>query len=124
MEKRTDQLARLIGRQNLIILARRYGGRSMVVPEAMTEKHPIAFHIGLAPAEALSREYGGDTITLPNEVNLLLQDRNAEIVDRFLNRAESIRSLAFDFGLDRAMIQKIIDKAGHKETRLGRSSPA
>lgn len=122
MEKQTDRIIRLIGRQNLIVLARRYGGRPMVVPEAMTEKHPIAFHIGLAAASALSAEFGGDTISVPNEVNLLLTERNAEIVDRFLNRNESIRGLSFDFGLDRAMIQKIIDKAGHKETRLGRSS--
>lgn len=94
----------------------------MVVPVDISEKHPIAFHIGLVAAQALAKEYGGDTITLPNEVNLLLQDRNEEIVERFLVKMESIRSLAFEFGLDRAMIQKIIDKAGHKEARLGRSS--
>lgn len=122
MEKQTDKLVRIIGRQNLIALSRRYGGRSIIVPEGITEKHPIAFHIGLDAARALSAEFGGDTITLPNEVNLLLTERNAEIVDRFLNRGESIRGLSFDFGLDRAMIQKIIDKAGHRQVRLDRSS--
>lgn len=120
---RLDELAGMIGRQNLIVLARRYGGRAVFVPtvEALTETHPLVFHIGLEPAKALARAYGGEAIPMPPEVSLLITERNAEIVRLFVENHASIRSLSLDFGLDRAMIQKIIDKAGHKDLRISRS---
>lgn len=128
MANRLDEIAAMIGRQNLIVLARRYGGREVSVPtvESITEKHPLVFHIGLEPAKALARAYGGEAIQMPPEVSLLLTERNEEIVRRFvgdgtLEGGERIRSLSLDFGLDRAMIQKIVDKAGHRDLRISRS---
>jgi len=123
MANRLDEIAAMIGRQNLIVLARRYGGREVSVPtvESITEKHPLVFHIGLEPAKALARAYGGEAIPMPPEVSILLASRNEEIVRRFVEAEESIRSLALDFGLDRAMIQKIVDKAGHRDLRISRS---
>lgn len=118
-----NQIAKLIGLQNAIILTRRYGGRGLSVPtrDKLDDTHPLVLTIGQAPAYALADNFGGERLNLPPEVNALLQVRNSEIVRRFVEREESIRSLAIDFGLDRAMIQKIIDQAGHKELRISRS---
>ncbi len=118
-----DQIAKLIGLQNAIVLTRRYGGRGVSIPtrEKLHETHPLVLTIGLAPAYALADEFGGERLHLPPEANALLQVRNTEIVRRFVERGESIRSIAIEFGLDRAMIQKIIDAAGHKDLRISRS---
>lgn len=122
-KKLIDEIADLIGRQNAIVLTRRFGGRTLSVPttDNLGDNHPLVFTIGLEPARAMARMYGGTVVDIPTEVNALLDQRNAEIVRRFMDDEESIRSLAFDFGLDRAMIAKIIDKAGHRELRISRS---
>lgn len=124
-----DEISDLVGRQGAIQLVRRYGGRTLSVPypEGITESHPLTFTLGMANAKALAKHYGGNLLNLPSEVNALLDLRNEEIVRRFLGPAgtgedgESIRSLSIDFGLDRKYIQKIVDKAGHRDLRLSRS---
>lgn len=124
--KLIDELSALIGLQNAIVLTRRYGGRTLTIPspEKLHDKHSLVLTIGHAPAHALAKEYAGDMLNLPLEVNALLEIRNSEIVRLFVDEESSIRGLSIDFGLDRAMIQKIIDKAGHKELRLSRSVTA
>lgn len=123
------EISRMIGMQNAIVLVRRYGGRTLSVPSIsnLTDRHPLVFHVGLASAQSLSREYGGLNLNLPSEVNALLDERNTEIVRRFLGdpaagvEGESVRMLSIDFGLDRKQIQCIIDKLGYREERLSRA---
>lgn len=122
------QLAKLLGMQTAIILVRRYSNRRLSVPtiDNLHDMHPLVLTIGLLPAQCLCREYGGTMIELPTEVNALLEVRNEEIVRRFLGdgtltSGESIRSISMDFGIDRKYIQKLIDRAGHRDLRLSRS---
>jgi hypothetical protein len=116
------ELTQLLGMQTAIILLRRFSNRQFLVPTAdkLHDLHPLALTIGLAPAQALCKRFGGTRIAMPTEVNGLMHARNKEIVRRFLV-GESISSLHEDFGLDRAYIQKLIDRAGHRELRLSRS---
>lgn len=118
-----DQVSRLIGMQGAITLTRRYGGKTLSFPsvEKLNDSHPLVLTIGLEPAQKLSREFGRELIELPFEVNALRELRNAEIVRLFVKDGRSIRSLSIDFGIDRAYIQKIIDKAGHRQLRISRS---
>lgn len=122
------EIARLVGMQTAIVLTRRYGGRPINIPTvaSLHERHPLILTVGQAPAEALARHYGGTQISLPTEVNALLDVRNGEIVKRFVGNGEidggeSIYSLSQDFGLHRAYIAKLIDKAGFRELRMSRS---
>lgn len=120
------ELAGIVGMQSAIILTRKWGGRAMSVPRAdkMHDLHPIALGIGIGPAMSLAREYGGTALQLPTEVNALIDLRNAEIVRRFVGdgtTGDSIRSLSLEFGVDRKMIQKIVDASGHRDLRLSRS---
>lgn len=123
------EIARLVGMQNAIVLCRRYGGRTLNIPTvgSITDRHPLTLTVGLAPAEALAKHYGGTQISLPNEINALIEVRNEEIVKRFLGpggKAEdgdSIYLLAMDFGLHRSYIAKLIDRAGHNQLRISRS---
>lgn len=118
-----DQIAKLIGLQNAIILTRRYGGRGLFVPtrDKLIDTHPLVLAIGQAPAYALADNYSGERLNIPPEVNALLQIRNSEIVRRFVQCDESIRSIATDFGLHRSMIAKIIDAGGYRDLRISRS---
>jgi AraC-like DNA-binding protein len=117
------ELAQLLGMQTTIILVRRFSNRLLSVPTAdnLHDLHPLVLTIGQAPAHCLCKQYGGTSIELPNEVNALLPVRNEEMVRRFVNDGESIRSIAYEFGLDRAYVQKLIDRAGHRSLRLSRS---
>lgn len=112
----------LIGPQSAIRLAREYNGRDFAVPirHNLHDMHPIVVLIGLGNAQALSERYGGHAIRMPMEVNTLLQIRNEAVVKQFLTGI-SISSIAQEFQIDRKLVQKIIDAAGHKELRIGRS---
>ena len=88
----------------------------------MHELHPLTLTIGLDPAKKLAEKFGGTALEIPMEVNALLELRNNTIVRMFVDDYATITGLSLEFGLDRAMIQKIIDKAGHRELRLSRSS--
>lgn len=119
-------IQKMCGFQATITLMRRFGGRSLRVPELknITDNSALVLTVGLSNAQALAKKYGGTVLVLPCEQNALMDLRNAEIVRRFLDEQESISGLANEFGLDRAMIGKIIDKLGHRETRINRSLEA
>lgn len=112
----------LIGPQAAIRIAREYNGRDFAVPlrENLTDMNPIVVLIGLGNARALSDHFGGRLLRMPMEMNTLLQIRNEAVVKQFL-ASISISSISQEFQIDRKLVQKIIDAAGHKELRIGRS---
>lgn len=115
-------ISKLIGLQPTTIIVRRFGGRYLWIPkpEKLTDESPLVLTVGLVPAQRLAEKYGGQSLDIPNEVNAMLDLRNEAIVKMFL-AGTSISAVAYEFGLDRAMIQKIIDKAGHRAERISRS---
>ena len=121
--KLLDEVVGLIGMPSAIILTRRYGGKALSVPslQNLHEKHPIALTIGWEPARKLCQMFGSEMINLPIEVNALLGIRNTEIVRLFVEEGQSIRCLSIAFGIDRGMIARLIDKAGHRDLRISRS---
>lgn len=118
-----NTVLRIIGPQATIRLAREYNGRSIKIPmeENLHDMHPIVVMVGLANAQALVREFREQGfLRLPMEVNTLLQIRNDAVVKQFL-AGMTISSIATEFQIDRKLVQKIIDGAGHRDTRLSRS---
>ena len=92
----------------------------MPLSSRLHDLHPVVVLVGLSNAQALSDHFDGEPIRIPMEVNTLLQIRNDSVVKQFLADI-SISSIAQEFQIDRKLVQKIIDAAGYKELRLGRT---
>lgn len=111
MSQTLDSLVEVIGMQPAIELTRAFGGRIIYVPMTMETTHPITLTIGWKPAEELAKHYGGSQLKVPAERNVLLQLRNDCIVKEYVEELASINGLANKYGLDRAMIRKVLRKA-------------
>jgi AraC-like DNA-binding protein len=61
-----DQVAAVIGSDLALQLCARFGGTALYVPHKATAEHPIADAVGLDAAKLLSKEFTGETLTLPN----------------------------------------------------------
>lgn len=113
MSQTLDSLVEVIGMQPAIELTRAFGGRIIYVPMTIETTHPITLTVGWNAAEQLAKHYGGSQLKVPAERNVLLQLRNECIVSRHTGPEKaSINGLANEYGLDRAMIRKILRKAG------------
>lgn len=107
------RIIRIIGHQAAIQMVREYGGRTYTVPmhRNLHDMHPLVLIVGLANAERLAREFDGQSITLSSEVNALQQIRNEKILTRFQS-GDSVIAIARDFGIDRKLVQKVLDRFG------------
>lgn len=109
-------IVEVCGHQAAIALTRAYGGRELSVPtaERMTEEHAIALTIGLTAARKLARSKGGQRIAIPSEVNAVLELRNDAVCVAF-DRGDSIRSIAFEYGISRRWVRKILVACGRQD---------
>lgn len=108
-----DHVVKLIGIQPTIRLVRLKGGRdiSFSKTENLHDLHWMVVLIGLENAKKMCGEFNGITLKLPIETNALLQLRNLAIAEDF-KAGKSISSLANTYGIDRKLVQTILDKMG------------
>lgn len=107
----------LIGVHAAIRLVRLKGGQDITFPLVgnLHYLHWLVVEVGMDNAIAMCKEFRGDSLKLPIEVNALLQLRNQAIADEFI-AGESISSIAKRYGVDRKLVQTILDKSGLRET--------
>ena len=106
----------LIGVHAAIRLVRLKGGQDITFPLVgnLHYLHWLVVEVGMDNAIAMCKEFKGDSLKLPIEVNALLQLRNQAIADEF-QAGESISSIAKRYGVDRKLVQTILDKSGLRE---------
>lgn len=119
----SNQLRRIIkvmGPQRAVRLVRYTGNKAYHVPheQNLHDLHPLVVAIGMEAALAFCREFEAEHVTIPGETNALQQIRDDHIAERY-RAGDSISSIGREVGLDRKMIQKIIDRRG--VVRLGKS---
>lgn len=106
-----DQVVDLIGIHATLRLVRLKGGQTISFPLAQNLHYLnwLVVEVGMNEAICLCDFYQGATIKLPIEVNALLQVRNQAISKDFQNGG-SISSIAKKYGVDRKLVQTILDK--------------
>lgn len=60
-----EDLGAVIGFSNTLFLCAIRGGKTLYVPEAVSEDHWLAINIGASAFRAMVGEWGGETITVP-----------------------------------------------------------
>lgn len=109
-----EELVDTIGLPATVELVRTYAGRVLYVPKDPDDRHPITLRIGATAARSLSRLYGGTQLHVPPERNLLVEMRNREIVRRVVEEEASICATAYEFGVSRRWVHRVLDRAGHE----------
>ncbi|WHP05776.1 MULTISPECIES: Mor transcription activator family protein [Acinetobacter] len=106
----------LIGVHAAIRLVRLKGGQDITFPLVgnLHYLHWLVVEVGMDNAITMCKEFRGESLKLPIEVNALLQLRNQAIADEF-TAGESISSIAKRYGVDRKLVQTILDKSGLRE---------
>lgn len=116
------ELVALIGHQPTIELVRAWGGRRVKVPAEVHQDHALVFTVGWEAAGKLAKAYGGaESLDIPAERNFLIDLRNDAIAAGFLERRQSISSLAIQYGVSRRTVNSVLDRMGHGEERLERA---
>lgn len=108
-----DSVVKLIGVHASIRLVRLKGGQDITFPLVgnLHYMHWLVVEVGMDNAIAMCKEFRGVSLKLPIEVNALLQLRNQAIGDEYRAGA-SISGLAHSYGIDRKLVQNILDKLG------------
>lgn len=103
-------LLRTIGRDATLALQRELGGRKIYIPARMHAEHKIAKIIGLAAADALTREAGANMLRISRDQ--VIKDRNRRIVETYLAGAD-LKTITSLFNLKRRWLRVILEREGH-----------
>ena len=103
------EVVNLIGHQAVIRLVRAKGGRDIGFPQCshLHDFHWLVMLVGMDNAVTLCKNFEGQKIKLPIEVNVLLHLRNEAIIQDFNNGMKKIK-LAAKYQVDRKLIQAIL----------------
>jgi Mor family transcriptional regulator len=113
-ENHIEDLTRIIGQEGLEALANAFGGQEIRIPTSIsvtvTEYQRLQAVLGADKAQALVKEWGGDTLYVPMLREQRLASRNAAILAASRKGATG-RELAQQFGLSQRAIRQILHKA-------------
>lgn len=117
MHRVVQQLEDALGLGEAVEIVRRWGGRTLYVPVAMTEAHPIALTLGFEKARRLVAAFAGQRLELPSERSAMIEMRNAAICREAQPTPDgpglSHEQLGIRWGLSRQMIANIL-RAGRE----------
>lgn len=103
-----DDVAALIGFSATLQLAAWYGGRTqnLYVPQEVVEGHTLAVLLGLANAQRLSREWGGQLLAIPGieAYEDLVRKRH---VGRMFEKGFGTREIASQMRVSERRVQQI-----------------
>jgi len=103
-------LVRRIGFDDALKLVRARGGRQIWIPKTASADRVLAQIIGIAALEKLCEAHRGERLELPKSDKILMQARNAAIVER-REAGDSYAEIARDFGLTRRWVIEICNAA-------------
>jgi len=110
-------LVRQIGFTAALKLVRARGGRQVWIPKTASADRVLAQVIGTAALEQLCAAHRGERLELPKSDKILIQARNAAILER-REAGDSYAEIARDFGLTRRWVIEICN-AGREADRQG-----
>lgn len=120
MQRVVKEIADLIGISGAIILCRNWGLRDLYVPVTIDVAHPIAMAIGLDPSKKLVEIYGGQRLSLPAEVRVLREIRDAAILKAIAPAEQggeglSHESAAVRYGVTRQQVGNIAKRTRERQ---------
>jgi Mor family transcriptional regulator len=109
MQKVLKELSAVVGFADAIVIARRWSGRVLNVPQTVESGDPLALTLTLETARKLVNAFGGTRLQLPSERNALLDLRNEAIL-RARRDGSTIASICAEYGLTRQGVEHILKK--------------
>jgi hypothetical protein len=106
------QIAEIIGNESALDMFIRFGGQRLTIPRNRSPEHPVDGLIGSEKAERLSKIFGREELLFPNGRLLLINLRNKQIVEAWLNGTKQA-DLAAAFNLTQRQINTIVNS--HKD---------
>lgn len=117
-----EEIVQVSGYPAALELCRAFGGRTVWVPNPITETHPVALTMGYKPACAFAERFSGEPVFIPNERTALMDQRNRLIVADYQGgegvEPASVSELAQRYGLTRKRITEVLDAAGVQRRSL------
>ncbi len=112
LPKIVHQLVKVLGYDDAIIIVSRWGGTRVFVPYGMTDvsQSQLTQVLGVERVRAISQALGGGSLDIPLCAQLLLSQRNTEILDRH-ESGEPISDLALRFRMTERTIYRILREA-------------
>ena len=105
--KTLADIAEICGHRAAIELTRTFGGRRMTVPRDVDESHPLALTIGMTAARRLCKAKHGKELSIPSEINAILDLRN-DAICRDFDSGDSIRAMSIKYGISRKWVRHIL----------------
>ncbi|GAB0056720.1 hypothetical protein SIID45300_01031 [Candidatus Magnetaquicoccaceae bacterium FCR-1] len=102
-----QEIADAIGREGAMHLVENCGGTRVFVPRKMRVQHKLVTLLGFEQARKLSQYFGGETLTVVRNAQLLRRERNREIIRRY-DAGTGVRQLALDNNLTERQIYAIL----------------
>ncbi len=110
LQGQARQIADLVGLAAATVLAARYGGVRLYVPERIESDHCLVKLIGEDAAQRLARHYGGDRIEVPRCVDAFRRARNRALVRDAASMSQ--RELALKYRMTERAVRLIWRDAG------------
>ncbi|MBF0192097.1 MAG: hypothetical protein HQL99_13300 [Magnetococcales bacterium] len=104
-----QEVAGVIGVDGAFDLVQEYGGTRIFVPRKMREHHKLVASLGMERARRLAHHFGGETLSVVRNAELLRRTRNRQIVESY-NTGVGVRQLARDHALTERQIYSILGK--------------
>lgn len=117
-----NRIAEVVGDEAALNLFIRFPGRHLVVPKTKIANHIISQTIGEEKFDLLRKAFAGEHLKIPNGRLLIINDRNNQIVEDFLN-GKKICDLAADYNLCDRQISKIVNTHKDKNKAPKPSTP-
>ena len=103
----TQEIAEVVGDDNVMKLVEEYGGTRIFIPRNMGVQHKLAKLLGFENARILSNTFGGETLTVARCSNLLRYQRNKEICTKY-DAGVGVRALARRYEVTERHIYSIL----------------
>jgi hypothetical protein len=104
LPKRAQEIAEMIGTEAMLLLTKKWGGRTLYVPKTMPAEHPIAAAIGYVPARRLTSQYGGDRLDIPRCIGA----HNERAVLALRRQGLSESRIANELRIDNRSVRRVV----------------
>lgn len=101
------EIGEALGMEAALAMLDKFAGIRLFIPKRIGTEHLLTKALGQEVAQHLSREFGGETLSIPRAARARRQVRNREIIRRY-DGGESVRTLAGVYKLTERQLYTIL----------------
>lgn len=102
-------LARLIGAHDVLRVCEALGGQDIYIP-ADHQRSPLLLIVGAAKSAAVSRQYSGDTVSIPVARFAIARARRAGVIASVRAGGLTVADAARKMGMRREYVSKLVNQ--------------